>query len=233
VPTARSRRAWMHRGASVGLIAGLIAALHGAPTRAGAQEVAVELPPARVTKGPALPAALVAAIRHRVRDAAARTHRYVPAAGEDAMAAGKRAASRGRRRLACEVRDVDITLESGDLPVPGSPVAAAVTGRVRSNVEGTLPSDSGARAGGGATSPGEPTAAAVFALLYVHAAGQPDDEWRLTLAKYHPTPRVASKKEGAQPAAELAWRELWSGESGGTRQPACMAAAIWGHPGVR
>jgi hypothetical protein len=184
----------MHRRASVGLIAGLLAALaaHGAPSRAGAQEVAVELPPARVAKGPALPAMLVAAIRHKVRDAAARTHRYVPAAGEDAMAAGKRVASGGRRRLTCEVRDVDITLESGDLP--RSPVAATVTGRVRSNVEGTLPSDSGARAGGGATSPGELTASAVFALLYVHAAGQPDDEWRLTLAKYHPTPRVASKK---------------------------------------
>jgi hypothetical protein len=230
VPTARSRRGRARRRAGAVLIVTLVAV--SPPTSVRAQDVPAELPPARVTKGPALPAALVASIRHKVRDAVAKTRRHVPAVVDgDTTTAAKGSASRSRRRLACEVRDVDIALESSDLP--GSPVAATVTGRVRSYLEGTFPSDSAARAGGGAASPGEPTTAAVFALLYVHAAGQPDDEWRLTLAKSHPTPRAASKKDAAQPVAEPAWRDLWSGESGGARQPACMAAAIWGHPGVR
>lgn len=184
-----------------------------------------DLPPVRVTKGPALPAPMVTSLRRGVRRAVVESRPGAPGRAEP------RQRTAGQGRLTCELRQVSIEFESGDFP--GSAVAATVTGFAQSFARGptaTAVAQAGRRTGSRAT-PGPRVA---FALLYVHPASSADSlaargeptsgaGWRLTLARFRPE----------APGGAQEWQELWGGGADAPPPHPCLVEDAWRRVGRR
>lgn len=238
--SAGKRHGWRRIGSLLVALTLVVAAPAGAQEadasrtrrRSDAERSGRDLPPTRVTKGPALPAPMVSALRHSVLRAVVESRRPgTTAEGNQAPA--------GQGHLTCELRDLSIELESRDFP--GSSIAATVTGFAQSFTQAPAGGSrgsrlsAGSRTGTGAGSGGTPGPTIAFALLYVHPAPAAQDvavvsestlgpRWQLSLARFRP--------EASASAPE--WHELWS--DGPNRLPSphpCLVEDVWRRVGRR